>query len=346
MDDNVLIVDDNRSPGLGVDKGKPDKTRIIDGRDLALDDWLTVVGDPPDNAVVPAYQFPTDKHRDDFIATVGARLDAQIRELLLRFLIPTCSLGSDESLLAYLRTKDLTWRTEFERRLVLHGIGAKDVFPWEGVTWVLDLLPDHPREALEGLNAFVHAHIQYLPDGRLVGLGDARAIIRAKYLGTPETNTERIKFLLEITPRQFEQVVERTYAAMGYKTELTPPQQDGGRDVVASNLTPGRREVLQIECKRYSGRVGVALARSLLGVVTGERSNRGVLICPRGFTRGAIKFARENPRLELVDGVTLVGMMNEHLGSNWPARIDSIALESEHGRIKNARVRAVSDIED
>ena len=54
--------------------------------------------------------------------------------------------------------------------------------PWERVTWILDLLPDHLSKAVDALDAYFLAHIQFLPDGRMDGLEDAEAVIRQRYL--------------------------------------------------------------------------------------------------------------------------------------------------------------------
>jgi hypothetical protein len=44
---------------------------------------------------------------------------------------------------------------------------------------VLDLLPDHPVQALAVLDAYFRANAQFFPDGRSHGISDAEAIIRA-----------------------------------------------------------------------------------------------------------------------------------------------------------------------
>lgn len=120
---------------------------------------------------------------------------------------------------------------------------------------------------------------------------------------------------------------------MGYTTSLTPLQKDGGRDILAQHDAPSRREQLRIECKRYGRPVPVASLRSLLGVVSSEKANKGVLVTTGRFTRAAINFVKENPRLEMIDGSILVSLMNEHLGPTWPTRIDRILMECERGRL-------------
>ncbi len=305
---------------------------VIDCRDLSLSRWLELIFDPPPDAIVVDYEFPTDKHKEEYLATIAERSDLEIRDLLLKLLIPSGSLGCDESHAAYLKHAPKSRKEhllEYERRLILWDVGVRGVFPWEGITWVLDLCRWWPKEAIAALSAYMFAHIQFLPDGRINGLGEALEIIRARYIGTPRTNLERVDSLLDLSSRQFECLVERTYNKLGYSTALTPPQKDGGRDILADNAAPSRRERLRIECKRYNKPVSVDLLRSLLGVVSSEKANKGVLVTSSRFTRAGIRFAHENPRLELIDGSTLVSLMNEHLGPGWPTRIDSLVVESE-----------------
>jgi restriction system protein len=233
--------------------------RIIDGRDLSLEDWLESISHPPPQSWVLDYAFPTEEHKGEYLATIAQRSEREVKALLRKFLFPSCSFGLDRICFDALQSEMRSGRkaeelTEFQQRLLSWGFGARGVFPWEGITWVLDLCPWRPKEALAALSAYLLAHIQFLPDGRIDGLSDALEIIRARYIGNPETNREKVCLLLDLPPRQFECLVERTYKALGYRTRLTPPQKDGGRDILAEHSKPSRREELRIECKRYGGR--------------------------------------------------------------------------------------------
>jgi len=130
-----------------------------------------------------------------------------------------------------------------------------------------------------------------LPDGRVIGLGDAMAVIRAFYIGHPGTLDAKRSRLYELSPRDFERLAERLYNRMGYKTVLTPPARDGGRDVLADRDRPGEREHVRVDAKLYQEPVGVRIPRTLLGVVSDEKVNKGVVITPSTFTRGAQTYA-------------------------------------------------------
>jgi restriction system protein len=213
----------------------------------------------------------------------------------------------------------------YYRRLLLLAIKRSKLPPWEGITWILDLLPHFPRKALEGLNAYILAHAQQLPDGRLSGLYEVSEIIRAKFIGMPGTTSDSCKVLVDLKWRDFEILIEELYKEMGYETQLTPPQKDNGRDIIASRKESGKLEHLRIECKRYSEEaVGLKFVQRLLGVVSDEKVNKGVLVTTSRFTKPAQECANKNPRIELINGEQLVLLLNEYLGARWTLQIERL----------------------
>jgi restriction system protein len=310
-----------------------------------LDEWLDVVlGAKPIPKHYTTYQFPTQAHYEQFIARLATISEAQVLSLLRLFLLPSMSLGADEAhfkYLMHLRSTDQTsyervMRLTFNQRLVRYVATWRSPPPWEGITWVLDLLPDWPADALKALDSYFLAHAQFLPDGRLHGLSDAMALIRAWYIGSPATQEERLQLLRALLPRDFERVVHAMYTHMGYDAALTRASKDGGRDIIASRNNPGGRESIRIECKRWYAPVGVRRVRELLGVVSSEKVNKGVLVTTGRFTRGALAFAAQNTRLELLSGSALIPLLNEHLGASWPTRLDSVLLESKQSTRESA----------
>ncbi|HCK65609.1 MAG TPA: restriction endonuclease [Anaerolineae bacterium] len=312
------------------------KPKRIDVTKISLEEWLDLLSNLPGDESFFSYEFPTNNHREEYISTIQNRTDKEIKKLIKNFLISSGSLGIDEIYLGYLKDvnkKDpekfkLLLENQYNQRLVLNSVGY-DVLPWEGITWVIDLLPHFPNQAIESINAYVLAHAQELPDGRLRGLNDATQIIRAKYIGLPGTKPETIEFLQNMNSRDFEHLIERLYNSMGYDTELTPPQKDGGRDIIVKHTKPAKREILLIECKRYRGTVGVEVVNRLLGIVSSEKANKGVLVTSGKFTKYAQIFSKENPRIELISNQELIPLLNEHLGPKWTSYIDSLLLESK-----------------
>lgn len=315
---------------------------VIETSNMPLDEWLHLVFNPPPKTLFIDYEFPTDKHRSEYIDTIHQRSESEVCKLLEKFLIPTGTLGTDEwAFEDLIRSRksapDLYKRRinhSYFRRLFLFATKKSKIPPWEGITWVVDLLPYSPKKALEALDSYIFAHIPILPDGRIEGLFDAGEIIRAKYIGIAKKLDEKIQVLLSISPRDFEHIIERLYAEMDYKTELTPAQKDGGRDIIAYKNEKGKQEQLRIECKQYSKPVGVELVRALLGVVADEKVNKGVLVTTSRFTKSAKDFARKNPRLEIISAEELIPLLNTHLGTNWTLSIERIIAESLRNKIE------------
>lgn len=310
---------------------------LIETEDLTLEEWLALIAKPPQDSYFIDYCFPTENHFQEYLAAISERKEQEVIKLLRSFLIHTGTLGIDEHRFSYLaenvrRSPDginTILNREYNRRLFAFATKKSQIPPWEGITWALDLLPHFPQQAIDAIGAYFLAHAQQLPDGRLVGLSQAMAIIRAKFIGNPGDKEEAIHILLEMDSRRFEHLVERLYGKMGYETRLTPPQKDKGRDIIAITTKPGKSEHLLVECKRYSNPVGVEIARALLGVIADEKVNKGTIVTTSRFTRGAKELAQNNPRLELIDGEQLVLLLNENLGTRWPLHIDLIVLESQ-----------------
>ena len=323
---------------MDVSSWPDDINRAWDGK---LDEWLSLVLSPKKNHPewLVSWEFPTDDLKRDYLNSVQDRPDKDIRALIRRFSVPTGMMQADKRTAQHLiwaRTNDpdafkRMLRFESTRRLIQSaGEGAPP--PWEGMTWILDLLPYWPREALDAVGAYELAHAQQLPDGRLGGLQDIQAIIRARWIETatdPNLQARKRSALLGLNPREFEHVTESLYHKMGYDTKLTPARGDGGRDVEGSKSTPAERVKILIECKRYTKTVGVAFGRALLGMVSHENVNKGVLVSTGSFTRGLRALSEADHRLELIDGTHLIELLNEHLDIDWEFRLDAIIQGSK-----------------
>ncbi|WP_433318644.1 restriction endonuclease [Micromonospora chersina] len=323
----------------------------MDGDSADLRAWLSEVEDSwrlDDDEGRQIWQFSSDELLSEYLSSVNNRPEEEVRSVLTRLLIPSVALVLDHTNFElYL---GLQSRTDPEAREILKAFnnqhfsrvlryysGKTNQLPWEGITWVMELLPRHPRIALEALEAYFTAHAPYLSDSMIHALSDAEEIIRARYIGLPESSEERRHYLLNLSSRQFEQIVEHLYDAMGYDTELTPPQSDGGRDIIAIKRGPGQQEHIFIECKRYEAKVGVRRVRELAGVVSSSLVNKGILVTTATFTAGARAFAESDRRLELLSGAELVTLINKHLGWDWPARLERLGGQRPFRRLRSSR---------
>ena len=108
------------------------------------------------------------------------------------------------------------------------------------------------------------------------------------------------EFLYEISPRKFEELVAEIFKNQGFNVELTPQTRDGGYDIIAveNNLLTGKNIYL-IECKKYSmdNTVGIGVIQRMLGVVTQQKVNKGIIATTSLFTKDAIQGATHSAHL-------------------------------------------------
>lgn len=117
-----------------------------------------------------------------------------------------------------------------------------------------------------------------------------------------------------LSPADFEELTVKLFQAMGYMVEHTGRVGDHGIDLVAHSDVPITGGRLVIQCKRYSqgNNVGEGAVRDLLGAVTHERANKGILLTTSKFTAAATAFA-SGIQLELIDGMRLQAFLKEYV---------------------------------
>ncbi|WP_328383484.1 restriction endonuclease [Micromonospora zamorensis] len=269
-------------------------------------------------AGVQSWSFPTDALRTEYLETVAQRDEVDVLSLLRLFLFEESCFGSDTEHLhqAIHLHKDLSvldsLPMEYRNRLMMWISGSAKPHP--SIRWVLDLLPHSPQQAIDAITGYLNAYRGLRPNDRSIGLLDAVAVIRARWI---DDLTNRAEALFRLGPRDMEELVAALYKKLGYNIELTPPSRDGGRDVLAVREVPGQREVIEIECKTHTSPVGVEYVRCLRGVIERNRTNRGVLVAIGRFTRGAYREAAADSRIELIDGEALMQMLNANFGPLW-----------------------------
>ncbi|HCG7094558.1 restriction endonuclease [Vibrio furnissii] len=312
---------------------------FVNERELSLDEWVRLVKIPADERDFKLidFQFPSDAHRDEYLRTISNRSDSEIKLLASLFLIDGGWLGSDESVRCALQLKS---KTEFEtliaKSLFLNrvAIPQKDAPPWPSILWVIDLLPHFPQEAIDALNAFFQAHCMYFPDGRIHGLSDIEAIIKAKYM-MHEMPVRQI--LLDLTSREFELLVAYLYLKKGYKVSITPRSRDGGYDVLAVRSSEREEERLFIECKRYEQPIGVAIVRHTLGLLSIKNASKAVVVTSSKFTKPAKDAAYSSKRAELIDFKALDNDMRTFVSYTWHNNVVSYISEIKRLLVNNKK---------
>ncbi|RZK17632.1 MAG: restriction endonuclease [Flavobacterium sp.] len=303
---------------------------IIDTTKLSLSEFLKLLSSNKE-FYYPKYHFPTKEMVDEFLAGIAGYSIAEVKGILRKFIIKNCTFGLDQPYIDHFQnTKEPVLealeQTEYYRRLM--SIRNANDCLWEGLTWVLDLLPDSPDMATKVISSYYIANCQFLPDDQLIALEECLSIIRAKFINVIPIRDQ----LLELNPLEFEMIVAKLYSKLKYEVELTKRSYDGGIDVLCDKKEIGKKERLVIQCKRYKYKVGVKDIRELLGVVSHKKATKGTIISTGYFTREAIKFAHNNPRIELINYDEFARLCNMHLGSQWENRIGNIILEYKKGK--------------
>ncbi len=119
--------------------------------------------------------------------------------------------------------------------------------------------------------------------------------------------------LMELTPQQFESLVQNLFEKIGLDTRQTRPSRDGGVDCVAYNTDSILGGKVVTQAKRYKHTVGVAAVRDLFGTLQNEGASKGILVTTSGYGKASYDFAEGKP-IELFDGTNLLYLLETHTG--------------------------------
>ena len=145
------------------------------------------------------------------------------------------------------------------------------------------------------------------------------------------------------SPLFFEQLVLDVLLAMGYggsrqeAGERLGRSGDAGLDGVIREDRLGL-DVIYLQAKRWENTVGRPTIQAFVGALQGARASKGVLITSSNFSSEAQSYADSvSPRVILVDGPTLAGLMVDHDVGVTPTppyvlkRIDEDYFELDEG---------------
>jgi hypothetical protein len=121
--------------------------------------------------------------------------------------------------------------------------------------------------------------------------------------------------LRELDPPLFEAVVAELLAGFGWEVSVTPPTRDGGYDILGiSTDASGLRTSWVVECKRYSfdNKVGVQIARQIVGVKAHIGVPNAVLVTTSSFTAEVHELSSARQDLHLVDLATLTKWLQQY----------------------------------
>ncbi|MCC6261914.1 MAG: restriction endonuclease [Anaerolineales bacterium] len=117
--------------------------------------------------------------------------------------------------------------------------------------------------------------------------------------------------LMELTPFEFENLVNNLFDRIGFDSKSTQASRDGGVDVVAFDPRPILGGKVVIQAKRYKNVVGVSAVRDLYGTMINEGANKGILVATSHYGKDAYEFAKDKP-IELIDGGGLLYLLEEN----------------------------------
>lgn len=125
------------------------------------------------------------------------------------------------------------------------------------------------------------------------------------------TDLESRPNLMELSPFEFENLVNNLFDRIGFDSKSTQASRDGGVDVVAFDPRPILGGKVVIQAKRYKNVVGVSAVRDLYGTMINEGANKGILVTTSHYGKDAYEFAKDKP-IELIDGGGLLYLLEQN----------------------------------
>ncbi|MDB2123707.1 restriction endonuclease [Clostridium paraputrificum] len=291
--------------------------------------WFTLL--KMNTNVYPRYRVPYSEWVDEYINEINNKSEDEVKELI-RYLLAPFTREADMMNYEYfdvlpkvINNKDLPKDMIEGYQKMAEGFIHIEKYrriergqdAWEGLTWILQMLPFRPYKAIKALNSYLDAEIMYMPDDRIIGIEQCISIIEAKFI---YTNVGLEKHILNLSPREFELLIGSLYRHLGYEVEVTKATRDGGKDIIARIKREDGNEIVYAECKLYkTSELTPEKVNALFGVICIDNINRGVIFCT-GYVSNKLKKA--NPRIQIWTLENIITLLNAHLGSDWSKRLN------------------------
>ncbi len=179
----------------------------------------------------------------------------------------------------------------------------------------LNLREVSPQDCLRHLNALVSAHPYEVEPVTPIREFDLTRFAFVDGLDAVSHLDSRPN-LMEMTPTEFEHFVRQVFESMGMEGWTTERTGDDGIDAVVLNRDPIIGGLTVVQAKKYSRVLGVNHIRELVGAMDEKRAGRGILVTTSWFTSGCWTKAKDNGRIELIDGARLCALTRDHLGKD------------------------------
>ncbi|MFC5403913.1 restriction endonuclease [Cohnella soli] len=286
----------------------------------SLEEWQNLVLNKQN--VYPSLRIPYDEWMEKYIAKIeNVPLD-DVKSLLRSLLEP---LTRNKDMDDYSVNEMMQQVTDVKIRQGAASMArsermirlSKGHDAWEGVTWILELLPRTPYNAVQALESYLYSQPN-LPDDRIIGISQCIEIIYAKFVHC-ENSIEKLHGL---EPVEFEWFIEYLYSCMGYDTLWTQATRDGGKDIIATGKRPDGIEQVYVECKLYKKtKLSLQSVQAFSRVIDKNEVNRGVIFCT-GYVGENLR--KEDKRIQIWSFDNMSTLLNSHLGSNWTEYVNRI----------------------
>jgi restriction system protein len=142
------------------------------------------------------------------------------------------------------------------------------------------------------------------------------------------------KYLLEMPPRKFEELIRSLLEEMGFEEATTTPySNDKGVDVRGVLKTSPLSAVrVAIQAKRWTNNVGAGVVRDLRGSLNFANAEQGLIITPSDFTPEAKAEAQAAGRtpITLIGGAALVGLLIKYQVGVKQEQITVPSIDAEY----------------
>jgi restriction system protein len=121
---------------------------------------------------------------------------------------------------------------------------------------------------------------------------------------TPSAKVDATRWNAELLDvlewKRFEEVCAGLFERLGFSTKSATCGADGGIDIHLYR-SPSDQPIAIVQCKAWTGKVGVKVIRELRGVMTSERMPKGIIVTTRNYSDDAMAFAKAN-QIYLMNG--------------------------------------------
>ncbi|ONH25543.1 hypothetical protein BL253_27320 [Pseudofrankia asymbiotica] len=119
--------------------------------------------------------------------------------------------------------------------------------------------------------------------------------------------------LLQLTPTEFEKLIEKLLKAMKFDAYRTVDSKDDGIDVVVTRNDVIFGGVCLVQAKRTKNRVELSTVQAVAGAMADHNAATGMVVTTSWFGPSSIAFAKRN-RITPVKGAELKHMIKRYLG--------------------------------